>query len=160
VNRYLKSIESPVGRISIVTDETHLKSVTFSDEMIEASETQPEVLLRTVVQLNEYFEGTRTKFELDLSPDGTEFQRKVWQKLIDVPFGKTKSYREIAVELGSSLNTRAVGTANGKNPISIIIPCHRIIGQDGKLVGYAGGLDRKKWLLLHEAGHTNKNLLF
>ena len=78
MNRYLKSIESPVGRISIVTDETHLKSVTFSDEMIEASETQPEVLLRTVVQLNEYFEGTRTKFELDLSPDGTEFQKAVW----------------------------------------------------------------------------------
>jgi methylated-DNA-[protein]-cysteine S-methyltransferase len=154
------SIESPIGRILLISDKTHLKSVTFSDELVEESTTQPEILVQSAVQLHEYFAGTRTKFELDLAPDGTAFQNMVWNQLLLVPFGSTKSYRDIAVELGSSLNTRAVGTANGKNPISIIVPCHRIIGHDGKLVGYAGGIERKKWLLLHEAKHTQTNLLF
>jgi methylated-DNA-[protein]-cysteine S-methyltransferase len=110
--------------------------------------------------LNEYFAGTRFVFDLELDPDGTGFQKNVWQRLLHVSYGTTKSYREIAIELGSVLNTRAVGTANGKNPISIIVPCHRIIGHDGKMVGYAGGLERKKWLLLHEAEHTKEGLLF
>lgn len=157
---YFMSIDSPIGRISINSDETHLKSVIFSDDLFEASDNHPEILLQTANQLHEYFDGTRTRFELDLNPDGTEFQKKVWQKLMQMPFGTTKSYREIAVELGSSMNTRAVGTANGKNPISIIVPCHRIIGQDGKLVGYSGGIERKKWLLLHEAKYTKNELLF
>ncbi len=157
---YFMSIESPIGRIALISDETHLKSLTFSSEQVEESETQPEILLKTAVQLKEYFEGTRSRFELELEPDGTGFQKKVWQRLLQVPYGTTKSYREIAAELGSVLNTRAVGTANGKNPISIIVPCHRIIGHDGKMVGYAGGLERKKWLLLHEAEHTKNELLF
>ena len=157
---YFMSIASPVGRILLISDKTHLKTVTFSDELVEESESQPEILVQSAIQLDEYFAGTRTKFDLDLAPDGTEFQKKVWNQLLRVPFGSTKSYREIAVELGSSLNTRAVGTANGKNPIPIIVPCHRIIGHDGKLVGYAGGIERKKWLLLHEVKHTHNNWLF
>lgn len=157
---YYLSMESPIGRISLVSDETNLKSVTFSDEQGEESENVPSVLLHASVQLKEYFEGTRTEFDLKLDPDGTGFQKKVWQKLLQVPYGKTKSYSEIALELGSVLNTRAVGTANGKNPLSIIVPCHRIIGHDGKLVGYAGGLERKRWLLLHESLHTKNDMLF
>jgi methylated-DNA-[protein]-cysteine S-methyltransferase len=160
MRNYFMCVESPIGRIIIISSETHLKSVTFSDEQVEVSETQPEILLKTVVQLDEYFDGTRTVFDLDLDPDGTDFQKKVWKKLLLVPCGETKSYRDIAIELGSPLNTRAVGTANGKNPVSIIIPCHRIIGHDGKMVGYAGGLERKKWLLLHESNHTISGLLF
>jgi len=157
---YFLRMESPIGRISLVSNETHLKSVTFSDEQAEEPEHLPDILLQAAAQLKEYFDGTRTRFDLAIDPDGTAFQKKVWQKLLEVPFGKTKSYRDIALELGSVLNTRAVGTANGRNPVSIIVPCHRIIGHDGKLVGYAGGLERKKWLLLHESGHTKNDLLF
>jgi methylated-DNA-[protein]-cysteine S-methyltransferase len=157
---YFMSIESPVGRIALVSNETHLKALTFSSEQVEESENLPEILLNTAHQLSEYFAGTRFSFDLDLDPDGTGFQKSVWQRLLHVPYGSTKSYRDVAIELGSALNTRAVGTANGKNPIPIIVPCHRIIGHDGKMVGYAGGLERKKWLLLHEAAYTKKGLLF
>ena len=157
---YYTSMESPVGRIVLVSNDTHLKSLSFINELIEEPDRLPEILLRTVHQLSEYFAGTRSVFDLDIDPDGSGFQKQVWQQLLKVPYGSTKSYREVAVSLGSSLNTRAVGTANGKNPIAIIVPCHRIIGSDGKMVGYAGGLDRKKWLLLHEAQHTKRQELF
>jgi len=157
---YFMTVESPVGRLVLISNDSHLKSVSFSDEQVEESETLPEILLNTAIQLNEYFAGTRINFDLALDPDGSVFQKKVWQLLMHVPYGKTKSYHDIAVELGSALNTRAVGTANGKNPIPIIVPCHRIIGHDGKLVGYAGGIERKRWLLLHEAQHSKRDLLF
>jgi len=149
-----------LGRLALVSSESHLKALSFSEELIEESETLPEILRKTIRQLEEYFAGTRFEFDLNLDPEGTEFQKTVWQLLLKVPFGTTKSYRDLALESGSVLNTRAVGTANGKNPIAIIIPCHRIIGSDGKLVGYAGGLERKKWLLLHEAIRTNDGRLF
>ncbi|MEI7830948.1 MAG: methylated-DNA--[protein]-cysteine S-methyltransferase [Prolixibacteraceae bacterium] len=157
---YFTSLESPVGRIVLVSNDTHLKSLSFSNEQVDEPEKLPEILLQTVHQLNEYFAGTRYQFDLELDPDGSSFQRMVWQELLKVPYGSTKSYREIALKTGSALNTRAVGTANGKNPISIIVPCHRIIGSDGKMVGYAGGLERKKWLLLHESQHTKRLELF
>ena len=160
MNSYFMSLESPVGRLVLTSNDTHLKSLTFSDEQVDVSENLPGILQKAAVQLAEYFAGTRSQFDLDLDPDGTGFQKRVWQQLLKVPYGVTKSYRDIAVELGSTLNTRAVGTANGKNPIAIVVPCHRIIGSDGKLVGYAGGLDRKKWLLLHEAQHTKHEMLF
>lgn len=102
-------------------------------------------------QLAEYFEGRRTQFELKLSPKGTEFQKKVWNQLMHIPYGKTQTYQQIANQLGDPKAIRAAATANGKNPISIIIPCHRVIGSDGSLTGYAGGLHRKKWLLEHES---------
>ena len=157
---YFVSIDSPVGRIALTSNDTHLKSVAFSEEEVEESYTLPEILLQSAAQLKEYFAGTRTVFDLEIDPDGSAFQKNVWQRLLLVPYGLTKSYHDIAVELGSALNSRAVGTANGKNPIPIIVPCHRIIGHDGKLVGYAGGIERKRFLLLHEAEHSKKDLLF
>jgi methylated-DNA-[protein]-cysteine S-methyltransferase len=160
MNSYSTSIESPVGRILITSDETCLKSIAFSDEPGIEAKDLPEILRNTKKQLTEYFAGTRFQFDLELDPDGTDFQKQVWHRLLNVPYGSTKSYRDIAIELGSVLKTRAVGPANGQNPIAIVVPCHRIIGSNGKLVGYAGGLERKKWLLLHEAQHTKRQGLF
>lgn len=157
---FYTSMDSPVGRIVLVSNESHLKSLTFSEEQIEESENLPEILQKAAQQLHEYFDGKRFLFELEIEPDGSGFQKKVWDELLKVPYGTTKSYREIALKTGSVLNTRAVGTANGKNPIAIVVPCHRIIGSDGKMVGYAGGLPRKKWLLLHEAKFTKRLELF
>ncbi len=154
------SMDSPVGQIVLVSNDTHLKSLSFTDEKVEVQDDLPGILQKTVCQLNEYFAGIRFSFELDLDPDGTVFQKIVWQHLLQVSFGATKNYLDIAILTGSALNTRAVGTANGKNPIPIIVPCHRIIGSDGKLTGYSGGLDRKRWLLLHEARYTKDKILF
>jgi len=102
-------------------------------------------------QLAEYFAGDRLAFELPLAPVGTEFQRRVWHRLAQIPLGQTRSYRELAVEVGNPLAVRAVGAANGRNPISIVVPCHRVIGSAGSLTGYAGGLATKRWLLDHES---------
>lgn len=102
-------------------------------------------------QLEEYFEGTRREFDLRLSPEGTDFQKLVWEALRDIPYGTTISYQELANRIGAEKAVRAVGAANGANPIPIIIPCHRVIGADGSLTGYGGGLERKRWLLDHEA---------
>jgi methylated-DNA-[protein]-cysteine S-methyltransferase len=160
MKKYYLEMESPLDRMVLCSNETHLKSANFSDDAIDETDDLPGILKDAKQQLNEYFAGTRSQFELALDPDGTTFQQRVWNQLLQVPFGTTKSYRDIALELGSILNTRAVGTANGRNPIAIIVPCHRIIGSDGKLVGYAGGLERKRWLLLHEQRLTGSGLLF
>jgi methylated-DNA-[protein]-cysteine S-methyltransferase len=112
----------------------------------------------TVKQLDRYFEGNLKKFELPLAPEGTEFQQKVWHELASIPFGETWSYLDLARKVGTDKHTRAVGLANGKNPIAIIIPCHRVIGNNGDLTGYAGGLHRKKWLLAHEAAYVQLSL--
>lgn len=101
-------------------------------------------------QLREYFEGIRDSFQLELEPEGTEFERSVWKELLEIPNGKTCSYGDIARGIGDAKASQAVGRANGKNPIAIVIPCHRVIGADKKLTGYAGGLERKEWLLKHE----------
>ena len=108
-------------------------------------------ILQCVAQLREYFAKTRTHFELSLDTKGTAFQQSVWQALCSVPYGKVATYKDIAEQLSNPKAIRAVGAANGKNPISIIVPCHRIIGANNKLTGYAGGLERKQWLLEHEA---------
>lgn len=109
--------------------------------------------LRT--QLDEYFAGTRQQFDLQLHPRGTGFQRQVWKALLDIPYGETASYGETAAAIGAPVTaSRAVGSANGQNPISIVVPCHRVIGANGSLVGYGGGLDAKRWLLSHEAAHA------
>jgi len=115
-------MESPVGRIVLVSNDTHLKSLSFSNEQVDEPDKLPEILLRTVHQLTEYFAGTRFMFDLDIDPDGSGFQKLVWQQLLKVPFGSTKSYREVAVSLGSALNTRAVGTANGKIQLRSLFP--------------------------------------
>ncbi len=148
--RYQTCITSPSGYIKLVSTDTGVKEVTFLDEECESSESIPEILINLKKQLTEYFNGARTDFSVPLEPDGTDFQKKVWTELCCIPFGKTISYNELASKLGDPKVIRAAAAANGKNPIGIVIPCHRVIGKSGKLVGYAGGLGRKKWLLDHE----------
>jgi len=144
-------ISTPMGVLEIKGDSTGLASVHFMDGEASSSEVIPEVLLPVVTQLKEYFGKTRTEFQLTLNPEGTIFQKKVWKQLETIPFGKTTSYQKMANSLGDPKVIRAAASANGKNPIAIIIPCHRVIGSDGSLTGYASGLHRKKWLLAHES---------
>ena len=140
----------PFGTLEIRESEGEIVKISFSDEppLLQNSSS---VLDECIIQLTEYFEGTRTKFNLPLNPTGTEFQKVVWEELQNIPFGTTISYRDMAKRLGNPKVIRAAAAANGKNPIPIIIPCHRVIGSDGSLTGYAGGLKRKKWLLEHES---------
>jgi methylated-DNA-[protein]-cysteine S-methyltransferase len=160
-NLFHTSLETPVGWLKIITNKEVLISVRFISEKEKVSTFQPDVLKNTCQQLNEYFEGKRRTFNIPVAPGGTEFQKYVWQKVMNVPYGQTASYGMIARETGSIKNARAVGLANAKNPIPIIIPCHRILSSSGKLTGYAGGLENKRWLLLHEAIHfTVPGLLF
>lgn len=151
-------IQTPLGILELKGDETGLSAVTFIDDTISPSKNIPKVLLETVKQLNAYFNKERDHFDLPLNPKGTTFQNKVWQQLQIIPFGKTASYQQMANQLGDPKVIRAAASANGKNPIAIIIPCHRVIGSDGSLTGYAGGLHRKKWLLAHESPVTQGSL--
>jgi methylated-DNA-[protein]-cysteine S-methyltransferase len=144
-------IATPMGVLEIKGDTCGLASVHFMDTDVSSSEVIPEVLLSVVTQLKEYFSKTRTEFQLSLNPEGTQFQKRVWKQLETIPFGKTTSYQKMANSLGDPKVIRAAASANGKNPIAIIIPCHRVIGTDGSLTGYASGLHRKKWLLAHES---------
>jgi len=141
---------SPIGTLEIKGNENGLMSLLFMDEPIEATIKIPELLKEIFYQLDEYFNGIRKEFGLKLNPEGTEFQKKVWTELVEIPFGKTCSYLDISLKLGDKNATRAVGNSNGKNPIAIIVPCHRVIGSTGKLTGYSGGVWRKEWLLKHE----------
>ncbi|WP_160242856.1 methylated-DNA--[protein]-cysteine S-methyltransferase [Acinetobacter indicus] len=145
---------SPVGRLKLVATDSALVAVIWDNEnpkRVRQAELVEQldhpILLDAQQQLNEYFQGQRQTFELPLDFEGTEFQKKVWQALLNIPFGETRSYRQIAEQVGSPKAVRAVGAANGQNPISIIAPCHRVIGSGGKLVGFAGGLDNKEILL-------------
>jgi methylated-DNA-[protein]-cysteine S-methyltransferase len=153
-------LRTPIGVLEITTTSTSLVSVNFLIDktfpVISSGST--EILNASIFQLEEYFSRKRQMFDLPIIAEGTYFQIKVWNKVSEVSFGKTKTYGELAKELGSLTLTRAVGTANGSNPIPIIIPCHRVIGSNGKLTGYSGGLWRKQWLLEHEA--SNKKLQF
>jgi methylated-DNA-[protein]-cysteine S-methyltransferase len=160
-NIFKTTIETPIGYLELTTNHDYLLSVSFTDIYLQSSGYQPNILIETARQIGEYFNGVLKEFNLNLQPAGTDFQKKVWEQVVKVPFGATVSYLEIAKRTGSKSKTRAVGMANGKNPIPIIIPCHRIIGLNGKLTGYAGGLDRKKWLLNHELQFTGyPDLLF
>jgi len=157
---YFKTMDSPIGVLMLGSDEWQLKSISFDAVYLENESSIPEVLIAAQKQLEEYFAGSRQIFDLSIDPEGTEFQKSVWEKVAGVSFGTTKSYVEIAREVKSENSSRAVGMANGQNPLPIIIPCHRIIGHNGKLTGYAGGLERKKWLLLHEQQYALNNRLF
>ena len=160
-NNYYLTIDSPIGLLRLVSDHDTLVSVSFIELKEEDSDIQPDILKGAANQLREYFSGERKIFNLNINPAGTDFQKKVWEKVKQVEFGQTVSYLEIAKQTGSEKNTRAVGLANGKNPIPIIIPCHRIIGSNRKLTGYAGGIERKRFLLQHELQFSEKNdLLF
>lgn len=150
-------IKTPLGITKIMGDENGISVISVSDEG-EISEQIPAVLQEAVSELMAYFEGKRTTFDFKLNPKGTEFQQKVWNGLLEIPFGKTMSYLELSKKLGDIKAIRAVASANGKNPLWIVIPCHRVIGTDGSLTGYAGGLWRKKWLLEHENPTTQQSL--
>jgi len=141
--------ESPIGIIELKANETALTGLNFVEEKI-FSEKHTLILVNSIKQLNEYFIGKRTIFDLPLHPEGTDFQKKVWDQLLKIPFGATKSYLDIAHTMGNRKALRAVGNANGKNKISIIIPCHRVIGANGALTGFGSGIWRKRWLLDHE----------
>ncbi|MCM4150136.1 methylated-DNA--[protein]-cysteine S-methyltransferase [Arenibacter sp. N53] len=151
-------INTPLGIAKIEGDENGLISITVFDTEEKVSDIIPELLEDAVYQLQEYFEGSRTEFSLALNPEGTDFQIKVWQALQQIPYGKTVSYLELSKALGDVKAIRAVAAANGRNPLWIVVPCHRVIGSDGSLTGYAGGLHRKKWLLEHESPLKQQSL--
>ena len=151
--------KTPLGIAKIIGDENGISSISIADEG-PVSDTIPEILQEAISQLNEYFEGKRSDFNFKLNPSGTEFQQKVWKALVEIPFGKTLSYLDLSKKLGDVKAIRAVASANGKNPLWIVVPCHRVIGTDGSLTGYAGGLWRKKWLLEHENPSRKQELLF
>lgn len=151
-------VNSPLGITKIVGDDNGIAVISILQEG-ELSIEIPIELKEAINQLKEYFDGKRTDFTFKLNPKGTDFQQKVWQGLLEIPFGKTMSYLDLSKKLGDVKAIRAVASANGKNPLWIVIPCHRVIGTDGSLTGYAGGLWRKKWLLEHE-NPTNQQSLF
>ena len=173
---YYTIFESPIGKLLLTSDGTHITRLFMNDHEggptatagfaeekdarakfgslplleWEAGEHLP-VIQKAKAQIDDFFAGKRQDFDIPLKPVGSEFQRTVWDELTRIPFGKTISYGELAKRIGKPDAPRAVGLANGKNPISIIVPCHRVIGASGKLTGYGGGIDRKMWLLEHEA---------
>jgi methylated-DNA-[protein]-cysteine S-methyltransferase len=157
VHYLYKLIPSPVGRLTLVADRSALVAILWEKErpgrvrlgtMNEADDNA--ILLEVERQLKEYFDGERSRFDLPLNFQGTAFQRKVWNALLDIPYGETRTYGEIAMAIGNPAAVRAVGAANGRNPISIVAPCHRVIGSSGELTGFAGGLAAKETLLVIE----------
>jgi methylated-DNA-[protein]-cysteine S-methyltransferase len=163
-NNVSKTIDSPVGRLTLVVNQKkRLTAIRWENDDPNGVKPEPmagdfedPVLLKTEQQLREYFEGERQIFSLDLEFIGTEFQKKVWNALLTIPFGETRSYGDIARQIGNPKSVRAVGAANGKNPISIVIPCHRVIGASGKLVGFGGGMENKALLLNLEKVKTGR----
>lgn len=155
-----KMVDSPVGRLTVVATDDGLAGILWEKERprrvrlhVEAEDNGHPVLLETERQLGEYFAGQRKTFTMTLDLTGTAFQRKVWAALLTIPFGETRSYAQIARQIGHPGAVRAVGAANGRNPVSIVAPCHRVIGSTGTLTGFAGGLDAKARLLALEASH-------
>lgn len=154
---YRTTLSSPLGALTLVADDAALVAMLWPDDkpgrvrLAATSERGDHpVLAAAATQLDEYFAGTRTTFDLPLSPRGTDFQQAVWRALGAIPYGETRSYADIARAIGRPTATRAVGAANGRNPISIVTPCHRVIGRSGALTGFAGGLAAKQHLLAHE----------
>lgn len=159
---YAYILSSPVGPLRLVADERALHEVTFSAEEPTPEAVAPPTLLlaQAVAQIREYLAGQRYQFELPLAPVGTPFQQRVWAELRRIPFGQTITYATLARRVGDALAVRAVGRANGANPLAIVQPCHRVVGTGGKLTGFAGGLDRKEWLLRHEGRLAGQGELF
>jgi methylated-DNA-[protein]-cysteine S-methyltransferase len=143
--------QTPLGKIVLIENGSAVTRLIFSEVLPEGVNcTETPLLKKAVLELQEYFAGTRKRFDLPFSPQGTDFQQKVWKALQDIPYGAVVSYKDIALAIGNEKACRAVGGANNKNPIAIIIPCHRVIGADGSLVGYGGGLEIKRRLLALE----------
>ncbi|MBI3502774.1 MAG: methylated-DNA--[protein]-cysteine S-methyltransferase [Bacteroidetes bacterium] len=146
---YKTYYESPAGLMEIMANDTGVTSILFVKKRVGQSKNN-EHTTECLKQLHDYFNKERKTFSVSLDLIGTDFQKRVWNELLNIPFGKTISYLQLAINLGDKKCIRAAGTANGRNPVSIIVPCHRVIGSNGDLVGYGGGLDKKKFLLEHE----------
>jgi methylated-DNA-[protein]-cysteine S-methyltransferase len=164
-------VDSPIGRLMLTSDGTALTGLYMNlyrnkpsklpglgNDWIQNATIDP--LPAAARQLKEYFAGKRREFDLPMRMEGTEFQRRVWRELTKIPFGETRSYGQLAKRLNNPNGSRAVGLANGRNPIAIIVPCHRVIGADGSLTGFGGGLDRKEWLLTHEGQPVTREMVF
>jgi methylated-DNA-[protein]-cysteine S-methyltransferase len=150
---------SPVGELLIESEDEKIVTVNFlKDSKQEESSTS--IIEQCIAELEEYFYKGRKFFTVELDPRGTDFQKKVWNELLTIPYGETISYEALAIRIGNIKSIRAVGLANGQNPIAIIIPCHRVIGKGGELVGYGGGLENKEWLLYHEGAILKQLTLF
>ena len=156
---YKAYFKSPIGAIEVVGTRDSILSLDFVDHALANDADLPFCLKTCLKQLDEYFDGKRKDFLLNLDPQGTKFQKSVWRQLEKIPYGAVVSYGEIASIIGKPNACRAVGSANGRNPIAIIIPCHRVVGSDGRLTGYGGGLWRKEWLIKHERGYTPNNII-
>jgi len=154
----LAHIKTPLGTTLIEGDENGIAKIWVLNDDIPVTKIIPDVLKNAVTQMEDYFNGSRRNFDFMLNPQGTDFQKKVWKALLEIPYGKTTSYQELSIKLGDVKAIRAVASANGKNPLWIVIPCHRVIGSDGSLTGYAGGLWRKKWLIEHETPPIQQSL--
>lgn len=148
-NLSIDYLETPLGPMQVVATDSDVKSILFVESI--QSRRSNSVTDKTRQQLQEYFDGARENFDLPLDADGTDFQKTVWRALMTIDHGQTCSYGDIAHQIGNPKGMRAVGLANGKNPLTIVVPCHRVIGASGKLTGYASGIDRKAWLLNHES---------
>jgi methylated-DNA-[protein]-cysteine S-methyltransferase len=151
--------KSPVGELAIESEDEQIVSTEFLRTSRQEEVSTP-VIRQCVLELEEYFHAGRKFFNVPLLIRGTEFQKKVWTALLDIPFGQTRTYSDIANCVGDLKSVRAVGLANGQNPFPVIVPCHRVIGKDGSLVGYGGGLDKKQWLLQHEGVMTRQMDMF
>jgi methylated-DNA-[protein]-cysteine S-methyltransferase len=152
---YYSWFDSPIGQLLLVGDEASLRCLYMVDHkhqlpVADRSERNDMAFRDVRQQLEAYFAGKLQRFEVALAGEGSAFQKRVWQALLEIPFGETESYGQLARRIGNDKASRAVGLANGRNPISIIVPCHRVIGANGSLTGYGGGVERKKWLLEHE----------
>lgn len=156
---YTTYYSSPIGHILIAGTDEYITTVLFCDQSGQDSPYLPAVVKTCVQQLDEYFSGNRKNFEMPVQPTGTSFQQQVWQQLRSINFGHTVSYMDVARAVSGEKAIRAIGAANGRNPICVIVPCHRVIGSDGSLTGYAGGLWRKEWLLKHEGALKPDNQL-
>jgi methylated-DNA-[protein]-cysteine S-methyltransferase len=151
-------INTPLGVAKISGDVDGVASIIVLNSEEPLTDIIPEELQECVTQLQEYFEGQRQQFTFKMNPQGTDFQKRIWELLLDIPYGKTTTYLELSKTYGDVKAIRAVANANGKNPLWIVVPCHRVIGTDGSLTGYAGGLHRKKWLLEHESPYKQQSL--
>ncbi len=151
-------VKTPVGIARIEGDENGISAISILDDEVEITSKVSKNLKKAATELSEYFNGKRQDFTFLMNPKGTEFQKSVWNELLKIPFGKTTSYLDLSKKLGDVKAIRAVASANGKNPLWIVVPCHRVIGSDGSLTGYAGGLWRKKWLLEHETPSAQQSL--
>lgn len=151
-------INTPLGVAKISGDVDGVTSIIVLNSEEPLTDIIPEELQECVTQLQEYFEGQRQQFTFKINPQGTDFQKRIWELLLDIPYGKTTTYLELSKTYGDVKAIRAVANANGKNPLWIVVPCHRVIGTNGNLTGYAGGLHRKKWLLEHESPYKQQSL--